>query len=304
MKTREIKGQVFNIENYAIHDGEGIRTLIFLKGCPLRCKWCANPEGLTNKPELIFSRQPCIGCGHCIDACPKDALSFRGKNIKIDRAKCDACGICVNVCYAEALELTGKEMTVGEVLEKIKKNIIFYKSSNGGVTLSGGEPLLQPFFAAGILKECKRENISTSIETCGYYESNAIEKVIDYLDYIFYDIKHIDCEKHRKLTGFSNEKILDNLIMLQTFNVDICVRIPIIPGINDDYENIKATAKMLSKMPKVKLIELLPYHKFGIHKYAYLDKEYTLKKILPPTKKNCLQLKEIFNNFNLPCIIG
>jgi len=304
MNISEVKGQIFNIENYAIHDGQGIRTLVFFKGCPMRCQWCANPEGLTTQPELVFYDHLCIACGSCIDTCPNNALSFRNKYIQIDRDRCNTCGICVENCHAEALRLNCREMTVKEVMDEIEKNIVFFKNSNGGVTLSGGEALMQLDFATEILKNCKRKGLSTAIETCGFYAFNVLKKVIDNLDYIFYDIKHMDNEKHRQFTGVGNKIILDNLLRLQNYQVNINVRIPVLPGINDDIKNITATAKMIATLPKVKFIELLPYHRFGIHKYNELDRAYTLNEMMPPDKKDLYRLKKIFDNFHLNCKIG
>ena len=304
MNISEVKGQIFNIENYAIHDGQGIRTLVFFKGCPMRCQWCANPEGLTTQPELVFYDHLCIACGSCIDTCPNNALSFRNKYIQIDRDRCNTCGICVENCHAEALRLNCREMTVKEVMDEIEKNIVFFKNSNGGVTLSGGEALMQLDFATEVLKNCKRKGLSTAIETCGFYAFNVLKKVIDNLDYIFYDIKHMDNEKHRQFTGVGNKIILDNLLRLQNYQVNINVRIPVLPGINDDIKNITATAKMIATLPKVKFIELLPYHRFGIHKYNELDRAYTLNEMMPPDKKDLYRLKKIFDNFHLNCKIG
>ena len=304
MNISEVKGQIFNIENYAIHDGQGIRTLVFFKGCPMRCQWCANPEGLTTQPELVFYDHLCIACGSCIDTCPNNALSFRNKYIQIDRDRCNTCGICVENCHAEALRLNCREMTVKEVMDEIEKNIVFFKNSNGGVTLSGGEALMQLDFATEVLKNCKRKGLSTAIETCGFYAFDVLKKVIDNLDYIFYDIKHMDNEKHRQFTGVGNKIILDNLLRLQNYQVNINVRIPVLPGINDDIKNITATAKMIATLPKVKFIELLPYHRFGIHKYNELDRAYTLNEMMPPDKKDLYRLKKIFDNFHLNCKIG
>ncbi len=270
-----MQGMIFNIERYAIHDGKGIRTQVFLKGCSMRCLWCANPEGLRSAPDLSYQIKFCIGCKACVAVCPQKALRFTDKGIEIQKERCDYCGLCEKECYAGALELLGKKMTVEEVIKEVKKDTLFYEASGGGgMTLCGGEPLLQVDFAKALLKRAKEEGISTAVETCGNYPFSHLEKVIPYLDFIYYDIKAMDNDLHKACTGQENKRILENLKLLQNFDVPICVRIPVIPGYNDSEENLLKTAQYVKTLPKVTEIELLPYHRLGVNKYEKLRIPY------------------------------
>lgn len=276
------RGYVFNIQQFSVHDGPGIRTIVFLKGCPLRCQWCSNPESQKSEPELAYNHNKCIGiheCGFCINVCPQQAVERGdGDKIAINREKCSECFRCADVCPSKALIIYGKSMTVDEVLNIVESDSVFYARSGGGITLSGGEPLLQSDFSAELLREARRRKINTSMETCGYARWSDMEKVCQHLNNILFDIKCLDPDYHKKFTGVANDKILYNLSNLcKTFpQMPKLVRTPVIPGVNDTKEAIEAIANMLKGRPNVQY-ELLAYHRLGQTKYEYIGREYTFK---------------------------
>lgn len=301
----EVKGLIFDIKKFAVHDGPGIRTTVFLKGCPLSCWWCHNPESISPKPELVLFDNKCIGCGECFKVCPNNAheLLPDGKRI-YHREKCVLCGKCVEVCYAEALVMEGEEVTVEEVMVELRKDIPFYENSGGGITLSGGEPMLQHEFALAILKQCKAEGLNTAIDTSGQASWHIYEKVLPYVDLILYDIKHIDSQKHKFYTGISNQLILENLKRIDEYGIPIEIRMPIIPGINDAKEDIKRAAQFLTEIKNITKVELLPYHKLGGSKYTRLEKEYKLKDLEPPEKEKMNEIAEWIRCSGLKVNIG
>lgn len=273
-----IKGIVFNIQHFSIHDGEGIRTTVFLKGCPLRCHWCANPESQRLDPELSYIRSSCIQCGEC-RKCENNTVAQAGENgeIKIDVGKCQNAEKYRNVCPAEALKVMGENMTVEEVIKKVEEDSVFYRNSFGGMTLSGGEPLLQADFAEALLKEAGHHYIDTNIETTGYAKYENVYKVFRHLNSIIYDIKILDDEKHRFYTGVSNELILDNFVkMRKDFrDIPVLVRTPVIPGVNDNVKEIRGIKEFICKFPNVSY-ELLKFHRFGVPKYEALGRKCTV----------------------------
>lgn len=280
-------GVVFNIQHYSVHDGPGIRTIIFFKGCFLRCKWCSNPESQDFLPQISVTKSRCIGYGKCIDKCPQNALqlSKEGK-IGLDFERCDNCGKCIEYCNAQALELIGEKKTVGEVMEEIEKDRVFYNNSGGGVTLSGGEVLAQPEFAADILKRCRQKGINTALETSGYGQWNELNMLLPYTDLVLYDIKHTDPDKHKALTGVVNDTILTNLkLMDEKTEVDYILRVPVIPEYNTDNDNITGLLNLIDKLERLEVVHLLPYHKLGIGKYNKIGREYLLKDLEPPEDK-------------------
>ncbi len=297
----DVSGYVFSVERYAIHDGPGIRTQVFFKGCPLRCLWCANPEGVSFAPSLLYTRALCIECGSCVQACGRRALSMTEQGVEIDRRKCTPCSDCVNACYAEALEMDSYRVTAQEIVEQVERDKVFYGVSGGGVTLCGGEPLAQPAFALEVLRLCRKRGIHTAIETCGHYRFEVLERAISCLDFVFFDIKHMDAEAHRRCTGTDNKLILTNLKKLQSFDVDECVRVPVIPNLNDSIENAEAIASFVQGLPRVKSVELLPYHRLGVNKYKKLGLAYPLGDTRPPEKEELLKLKEVFDRHHIPC---
>lgn len=291
-------GYVFNIQRYSVHDGPGIRTIVFLKGCPLQCQWCANPESQHVHPEVAFNKNKCIGvkdCGLCINVCQTGAIKTSPNNgIIINRELCNNCSSCADVCPSKALNMYGKVMAVNEVLNLVEQDSMFYARSGGGMTLSGGEPLLQADFAVELLKEAKRRRINTNIETCGFSVWENLDRACQYLDNIFYDIKCIDTDKHQQYTGVHNEKILQNLKKLCTEypTKNVTVRTPVIPGFNDTEEDILAIIDLIKGFPNVKY-ELLAYHRLGEPKYGYIGKEYPLNGIPPMKEEQIAGLKKL-----------
>lgn len=277
------KGLIWDIQKFNIHDGQGIRTLIFFKGCPLRCLWCSNPEGQETEPELQLFVNKCMECGLCKEVCPLNAIKYNMDNIPmINRDKCNLCGECVETCPGSALTIVGEQMTVEEVLREVRKDAAFYWRSGGGVTLTGGEPCLQAEFASSLLKALQEITINTAIETCGYIEWSQLKKVIPFTDTFLYDIKNMDNELHKEQTGVANKLILNNARKLaQSSETELIFRTPIIPGKNDSRQNLISTARFASDL-NVKRWDLMAYHRLGEGKYGELGKQYKLKGLKPP----------------------
>lgn len=281
MQVHKIQGYVFNIQRYSVHDGEGIRTNVFLKGCPLRCRWCSNPESQELKPELARNEQRCLGvekCDFCAAACKHDALGLPETGMPVVlREKCQRCMACAACCPTGALTPFGSLMSVEEVIRNVEKDSIFYSRSGGGMTLSGGEPLLQSEFAMALLREAKRRRIHSAVETCGQVPWEVYEEACVLLNEMLFDIKLIDPEKHKLHTGTNNRLILNNIRgILENFpSLKVCVRTPVIPGVNDSPEDIAAILNFLAPYPAAHY-ELLPYHRLGTQKYFFLDREYPM----------------------------
>lgn len=300
-------GIVFNIQGYSIHDGPGIRTTVFLSGCPLRCKWCQNPESNTMQPKLFFMAEKCTGCGRCIPVCPQGAITMGENGISVtDRKLCNACGECIKVCPADAREISGKTMTAGEVIEKVLKDKIFYKASGGGVTISGGEVLTQAEFTGAILQLAKQNELHTAVETCGFGSWESFMKFLPYTDLVLYDIKHMDSERHKFGTGFGNEIILENAKRIyKELKIPMAVRVPTIPGYNDSKENIGATAKFVAEnLGKDVKVHLLPYHKLGESKHARMEDDHEAFVSEVPTNEHMEELRSYVESFGLTSVIG
>lgn len=262
-----MKGIVFNIQKFCVNDGPGIRTTVFLKGCTLRCRWCHNPESYEKSPCLGYYEEKCIRCGKCIEVCQKGCHTFdRYGNHLIDRNHCIVCGKCVEQCVVQALKITGQKMTAEEVVETVMQDKIFYDMSDGGITISGGEPFAQPEFTAEVLKLAKEKELSTCVETAGYVNFEVIEKSLPYIDLLLWDIKETDEERHRKYTGGELTKILDNLEKICEKNIPVILRCPIIPGVNDRAEHMGMVEKLKATYKNIQGIEKMPYHNLGIHK--------------------------------------
>ncbi len=296
-------GLIFNIQRYSIHDGPGIRTTVFLKGCPLSCWWCHNPEGQQDGQEIIFWENRCLGCGKCFDHCPSGAIQIKDKKPVTDKTKCTLCGRCVQVCPAQAREILGIKMTVGEVIKEIEKDSIFYEESGGGVTFSGGEPLRQIEFLNHLLDYCRQRRILIAIDTCGHLSWEFLEKVYPKVDLFLYDLKIMDSKKHQKYTGVTNDIILENLKRLSLKHHNIYIRLPIISGVNDDFQNIRELGRFLSSLNIVQ-INLLPYHNIGMDKYHRLNKSCRLSRTKPPSEEVLTKISEVLREYGLKVKIG
>jgi pyruvate formate lyase activating enzyme len=268
---------ISNIQRFSVHDGPGIRTTVFFLGCPLRCSWCQNPETFKKTPELMLNDALCTGCGACIEACPVNAIEFKDGKIVTDRTKCTRCGNCVDVCYFEARELSGVLYSVEEVYAEIMKDAVVYKNTGGGVTLSGGEPLLYPDFAYEVLSCVKEKGYGTAIETCGQVSWDNIEKVLPVTDLLLFDVKMADSGKHREWIGFDNDLIRENLKKAAESGVRIIPRIPLIPGVNDSAAEFSAILDICEALKGVDEIHIMPFHQIGSSKYEMLDYKYRLK---------------------------
>ncbi len=292
-RNPEPVGRVFDIMRFCIHDGPGIRTTVFLKGCPLRCWWCHNPEGISPEPEIFVRPDRCINCGRCTQTC----------KIGIDSTSCTFCGECVKVCHTGARKICGQNMTVAQVVGQIEKDVIFYDESGGGVTFSGGEPFMQPGFLEAVLKRCKKLEIKTAVETCGYTRPELLKQIGQYIDLFLYDIKAMNDEKHKEATGVSNALILSNIRELCSWHPNVEIRFPVIPGVNDDKENVMALAKLASSI-KVSGVHLLRYHNAGSEKYRSLDKTYILADLEPPTDEKMAEIRQIIESAGVKLLNG
>jgi pyruvate formate lyase activating enzyme len=294
-----IKGMVFDVRRYAIHDGPGIRTTVFLKGCPLACKWCHNPEGQVSSPEIFLRENRCIRCRACLEVCAHGAISWNGTGPVTARERCAACGICANACFAEARAIVGKMMTVDETMAEITRDMPFYEESGGGATFSGGEPLAQYEFLGALLRACKAKGIHTALDTCGYAPWEALDSIRGQVDLFLYDIKATDDAKHRALTGVSNELMVSNLRALSELGHLIALRTAIVPGVNDDDESIREIGAFASTLPQVSEIDILPYNRLGIDKYARLGRTYRLSDAPPLSDERMDEIARSLSNFGL-----
>lgn len=296
------EGIVFDIQRYSIHDGPGIRTIVFLKGCPLSCRWCCNPESQIMKPVVMYQQKSCVQCGRCIKACALGAISFDNPTF-VDREKCVSCGKCVDVCISGALSMKGRVQTVWETIQTVQKDATHYRRSGGGLTLSGGEPLTQPDFALELLKAAKERGWTTAMETTGFAPVEVIDRVMPYVDYALVDIKHINSDIHKQFTGVPNERILENAQRIASIT-NAVVRVPTIPGFNDNAATFEAIGQFALTMHGVKTIHLLPYHTFGENKYGLLGQAYPMDGVpnLSVEKQN--ELKAVIERVGLHCVIG
>lgn len=298
------KGMIFDIKRFAIHDGPGIRTTVFFKGCPLHCLWCHNPEGIDDGFELISRPSRCARCYSCVSACPKAAISENSGPVEIDRSRCDLCGKCVKVCMYEALEMAGRERSMKDVIEEVEKDRIFYEQSGGGATISGGEPLSQPNFCQEILAALGERRIPAALDTSGLAPWDVLFKTAGEADVVLYDLKIMDAKKHKKYTGVSNGLILDNLKKLSGAHKNIVIRIPLAAGVNDDEENIRLTIDFLRPLKTIKNVSLLKYHKGGVEKYKNLGKASCFKIFEAPSDRRMEEIRQSFIKAGFTVKIG
>jgi pyruvate formate lyase activating enzyme len=297
-------GLVFDIKPFSLHDGPGIRTTVFLKGCSLRCWWCHNPESQSPNPELLLREDRCIRCGACVAVCPQAAITANGSGFHTDRARCGACGACIAECMAEAREIVGQEMTVEAVMAAIRRDRAFYEESGGGVTVSGGEPLLQAAFVRALLRACQAEGLHTALDTCGYAPTEALDAVRPFVDLFLYDLKMMDPDRHRTVTGASNARILQHLHLLSDGGHRIILRIPIIPGINDDAANLDQTGALARDLAGVERVDILPYHRIGSEKHARLGMSTPMPAVDPPSESRMFTIQQQLESYGLTVKIG
>jgi len=299
------KGVVFDIQRFTLHDGPGIRTAVFMKGCPLRCAWCQNPESIRTAPQISYFPAQCIHCGFCRAACPEKAVQPDGKNLieKINLTLCTHCGLCAQVCSAGALKMIGDTMTVAEVCDAVMRDFSFYHNSNGGVTFTGGEPTYQPEFLAALAKELKKLGLHLVIETCGAFRWDAVAEALSLIDIFYFDIKHTDDAKHLAFTGEACSQILENAKRVDRLGKPIRVRVPLIPGFNDSPEEFAGILHVAGSLENLDKVQVLPYHKFGVAKYERVGMGYSLPGVDSPPREAVNELLALAERENVACTL-
>jgi len=302
----EARGVVFNIQRFSIHDGPGIRTTVFLKGCPLRCGWCSNPESARVEPEIITRDAKCIGCGKCVEACSQKAITLVQNTRTIQWEKCNYCMKCADVCPSGAIERAGEYMTVAQVMDTVARDTGFYGRTGGGMTLSGGEPLMQWQFALQLLRAAKGRGLHTALDTTGYADWQILDEILNFTDLVLYDVKHFDSARHQVATGVPNERILENLRRtLAKPGVRVWIRHAVIPGFSDSEDELEELCKVILALePPVEKVSLLPYHKFGEPKYAATGRVYPWKGIPTVSDERIGALKTVVESHNIRVDLG
>jgi pyruvate formate lyase activating enzyme len=291
--------RLLGVTRMTVHNGPGIRTLVLFKGCPLRCVWCSTPESQSAEPELTVYANKCILCGRCVSLCPVGAIDLSTQTIKVERSVCTCCGKCADVCPCEAVVMLGKMMSAHGLCQELIRDKSFFKHSGGGVTLSGGEALLDLAYVLDLLIALKREGISTGIDTCGFVSLTSLEEVLPHVDFFLWDIKHMDPQRHKEFTGVSNELILRNLSFISKCKVPIYIRIPVIPGYNDSEENVRSTCEFVRELPSLVEVDLLPLHHLGKARYESLDRPYLIGDIPPIAEPVMQKLKDLVESYGL-----
>ena len=299
-----LSATVTSLKRFAVHDGPGIRTTVFLKGCSLHCLWCHNPECISCVPVLAYYEQKCLFCGRCASVCPRHAHTVRANTHILDRTLCIRCGICAEECIGDALTIPGRSMTAEEVLSAVLEDRLFYESSGGGLTLSGGEPLLQPEFSAELLAMAKKAGIHTAVDTCGAVPESALLRTLPYTDLYLYDLKHMDPLRHRELTGMENTGPLSNLRRLAAEEKPVEIRIPLIPGCNDSRENLCRSAAFLATLGNIQRVRLLPYHDYARSKYLALGMQDTMPHVPPPDDASLEAACAVFRGYGVSAVSG
>lgn len=295
----DVTGIIFDVKRYAVHDGPGIRTTVFLKGCPLRCLWCHNPESWQQSPEPSLRVSRCRGCGHCIEECPRDAIQCRDNVAVTDPERCVVCGDCLDACAAGAREIVGREVRVAEIIAELERDLLFFDESGGGATISGGEPLMQADFTTALTAECRRRHLHTVLDTTCYAPWPVLEGLLGNVDLFLCDLKHTDSAAHERLTGVSNELILENIRRLAQLGKEMILRVPVIPGLNDSEENLEAIGRFAATLDGVDRLDLLPYNEAMQAKVARLARSYTLWEAKPPTRERMEGLANRLADFGL-----
>jgi pyruvate formate lyase activating enzyme len=298
-------GLIFDIKRYSINDGPGIRITIFFKGCPLRCAWCHNPESFSTQVQKMYTASKCIGAVECIRVCPNNALTLTPQGIVTDVARCELCEKCGEACPTKAIEMTGQIYSVNQLMEIIEKERLVFDQSNGGVTISGGEPLLQSEFLIELLDACGERGFHRSVDTSGFADTTKLLEVAKRTDLFLYDLKLMDSKSHREFTGVNNEKILFNLEELAKIGANINIRFPFIGGVNTNSENVEKMAEFIAGLAgDKKVVNLLPYHQIAAHKYKKLGKEYDSGIMNEPSMEELERAQKIFTKFGLEVIVG
>ncbi len=298
-----LTGRIFNIQRFSTEDGPGIRTTVFLKGCPLTCLWCSNPESQQTRRQLAHNDALCDQCGHCVTACSKQAIELTGTGVRVNRDLCDNCGDCVEVCGPRALRMIGDDKTVDEVIEEVLRDRLYYHSSQGGVTCSGGEPLMQAPFVAALFERCQEAGLHTTLDTTGHGSTKGLKAVLKHTNLVLFDLKVMDDALHRKTTGITNRQILRNARVVADSPAQMIVRVPLIPGVSDTDANVTATVQFVQQLRPGIVVNVLPYHRYGMNKYNMLDRAYPMGEAQPLTHERVAQVVGMFEAAGLDCEI-